>query len=144
MQRELYTRLVGGISQAGAAPAVVTADVNQATNDSVGMIDLKGYNSVLIEYNFGAEGAQTLDATSHIAETLMESDATNSGYAAVATTDLVGSLVDHDAAGDQPAVNVVAYIGTKRYIKPGLNVTGTLTTGVPAAITVYRGHARAL
>jgi hypothetical protein len=39
---------------------------------------------------------------------------------------------------------LVAYLGSRRYIRAGYDFSGTHGAGTPTAITVYRGHARTL
>ncbi len=135
-QRELYNSLTDGKVQ-HVAPVVATADINQTGTG----VDLAGYNSALVEYSVGIEGF-TLTATDKITATLKESDEASANFTDVAAADMKGSLTVYNAAGTQPAVNVVAYLGSKRYILAGYDFAGTHTTGTPVAVTVLRGHKR--
>jgi hypothetical protein len=139
-QRELYTSLNPG--KVAVVPPIVG---NNDTEGNVGGTgtDLAGYAGALIEYNFGISG-DTLSGSVKVQATLEESDALASGYTAVDAADYVGTLPLIDDAAEDPAVHLVAYLGSKRYIRAAIDFTGTHTNGMPIAITIYRTHKRAL
>lgn len=114
------------------------------TADAVGTaVDLGGYNSALIEWNFGTSG-DTLSGSVKVQAVLEESDVVGSGYAAVAAASIVGTLPLVDAPGEDATIYLTAYIGSKQFIRPTLDFTGTHTNGLPTAVTVLRGHKREL
>ena len=64
-------------------------------------------------------------------------------YAAVAAADLVGSLVAFTATIDE-RTNEVGYIGSKKWIRAVLTVSGSPGTGGPTAAIVIKGFPRTL
>lgn len=138
-QRELYTSLNDGKVQ-HLAPATKSTDSTYLSGTG---IDLAGYNSALVIFSFGVSGdAASLSGSVKIEGSIGESDTSNSGW--VEASDIVGTLPVIDSSADDDAVYIVSYVGSKRYILPGLNFTGTHTSGTPCAITVLRAHKRAL
>lgn len=138
-QRELYTSLNDGKVQ-HLAPATLTGDSTYLSGTGV---DLQGYNSALVVFNFGVSGdAGSLSGSVKIEGSIGESDSAATGWAEA--TDIVGTVPTIDDAAEDASVHVVAYLGSKRYILPGLNFTGTHTNGTPCAITVLRAHKRTL
>lgn len=130
--RELKTRLDDGKVQA-FAPATVT------TTQTSAAINLQGYNSALIEWNFGASG-DTLSGSIYFVGTVTECATSGGSYTTVAAADLIGSVPTVDDPAEDSAIYLAAYVGTKQYIKVGVAVTGTHTNGTPIGITVFRGH----
>lgn len=121
--------------------AVRTADANGAG------IDLAGFEGALVLGIVGAEGV-TLSGTDKIELELEESD-DDSTYTDVAAADMVGGekasggkFATFDANAEAPAVQPVAYVGSKRYIRGVANFSGTHATGTPVGIAVVRGFAR--
>lgn len=138
-QRELYYSLNDGKVQ-HLAPATKTTDSTYLSGTG---IDLAGYNSALVIFSFGVSGdAGSLSGSVKIEGSIGESDSVSSGW--TEATNIVGTLPVIDSSADDDSVHVVAYLGPKRYILPGLNFTGTHTNGTPCAITVLRAHKRAL
>lgn len=109
------------------APAARTATANGTA------IDLAGFNAAGIVWNVGAitDGTHT--------PTIEESDASGSGFAAVAAADLSTTLAALTANTNQE----VSYLGSKRYIRAVITCAGTTTGGVYAALVV-KGNARTL
>ena len=107
-------------------PAARTASANGTA------VDLQGYESALVLVHCGAitDGTHT--------PSVEHSDASGSGYAAVAAADLIGSLAACTANGIQS----VRYIGSKRYIRVVLTVAGSPVTGAIVEAMVARGHER--
>lgn len=106
-------------------PAVHTADTNGES------VDLRGADSAAIVVTVGAITG-TADDASIILE---ESDASGSGFAAVADADILGS---EPTALDPNTAHQFGYIGTKRYIRVVFDL-GT-ETNVAASGMVIRGH----
>lgn len=110
------------------------------TTDIVGeVIDRQGYDSVMFSLLTDAIAASSLAALLLIEE----SDASGSGFAAVADADLVG--VESDTAitnASDTVATKVGYKGTKRYVRATLDITANNGTDVVAAIAVL-GHAHA-
>ncbi len=108
------------------APAARTADA-----DGTGA-DLLGYGSAVAVVAFGAwtDGTHT--------PALEESD-DNSTFTAVAAADLQGSFTACADADTDNTVQRVGYLGTKRYVRVALTVTGA-TTGALSAAEIVRGH----
>lgn len=123
------------------APAVYAAD-------TFGAVDLQGYESASILFNFGAEGV-TLSGTDKIAAVLKHSD-DNSTWVAVAAADVVvpsnaptgvaapdanGVVFTADANAKIPVVFAIGYVGSKRYVQATLDFSGTHGTGTPIGVT---------
>lgn len=108
----------GDVAVAAAiAPAVIrTATV---TGSAVDLGADGGHEGAVVYLNVGAvtDGTHT--------PKLQESDASGSGYADVAAGDLSGAFVAAVASTGQK----VGYIGTKRYIRVVVTVTGSPATG---------------
>jgi hypothetical protein len=108
------------------APAAYTSDADGAG------VDLQGYDGgalVVLVVGDWTDGTHTV--------ALEESD-DDSTYTAVAASDLDGSFSALDAAGDDSSVQMVAYIGSKRYVRASVTVTGA-TTGAVYGAAVLRG-----
>lgn len=117
-------------SNVGQAVAVVPA-VLTATNTSAA-IDLAGFESAAVLINTGAlVGAAVFNVT------LEESDASGSGFAAVAASKIQGTLPTPLAAS---TAYKLGYLGAKRYIRTVL----TLASGTSLAVSavVLKGNAR--
>lgn len=120
-------------------PAVVTADVNCAG------VDLQGYHSVMFTVNVGESG-DTLSESVYIEAEVEESD-DNSTFTDAADSDVLGAVdgtndgcfMFVDAAAEDDAVFKCQYVGTKRYARVVINVTGTHTNGTPISVTAIRG-----
>ena len=65
----------------------------------------------------------------------VEESADNSSWSAVAAADLVGTL----AAITTDSVQQVAYIGTKRYVRPKVTVAGATSGAVYGAHVILHG-----
>jgi hypothetical protein len=112
-------------------PIVATADTN---GDGV---DLQFYEGALVLYHFGITG-DTLSASVKVACELEES-VDNSVWTAVAAADVLGTLQTVDDAAEDDEIYQVGYIGSKRYIRPVFNFTGTHTNGIEIAASVVKG-----
>jgi len=120
-------------------PANTTADVDGSS------IDLLGYGSALIVVSVGETG-DTLDADNYIELELEESD-NDSTFTDVDDADLRdavdgtndGTFALINAADEDDSVYFCQYTGSKRYVRPVINVTGTHSTGTPIGAIGIRG-----
>lgn len=129
-----------------AGTASLTAANRTADANGTG-VDLAGFESATIVAVVGAEG-DTLGASDTISLELEESD-DDSTYSDVAAADMIGGVAGSngqfaliDAAAEAPAVHIIGYRGTKRYIRVVDNRTGTHSTGTITGAVVIKGHAR--
>lgn len=122
MKKDLVSLLSGAHS---IAAAVRTTSVNGTG------VDLAGFNSAVVLFAPGAltDGVHT--------PSVEESDASGSGYTAVAAADLIGSLGVVVANTPQ----AIGYKGTKRYVRAVVTTTGSPSTGAVVGATVVRGDA---
>lgn len=121
-QRDLHNEISVGNS-------IVPAAIKTTTSTGTG-IDLAGYRSAAVVFVVGAitDGTHT--------PTLEESDSSGSGYSAVAAADMSGTLAALTASTNQE----VSYIGSKRYIRAVVTVTGSPSTGGYYQAVVVRGN----
>lgn len=128
--------------------AVAPVLVLDATVPSTVEIDLKGFNSALIEITCGAKGAGD---TGTIDVTLTHADDDGTGaagaYANCAVADVNGlttvtsGVIKNLAAGAvAAAVYKVGYVGGRRFIKAAVTETGANATGTIMAITIIKGN----
>lgn len=121
--KDLYSNFAQTVA---VVPAVLTA-----TNTSAG-IDLAGYESAAVLINTGAiAGAGVFNVT------LEESDASGSGFTAVAASKIQGTLPTPLAAS---TVYKLGYLGDKRYIRTVLTLASG--TSIVAGAVVLKGNAR--
>lgn len=113
-----------GVVQA-LAPAVYAATTAGTA------VDLLGFNSAALVINTGAIVSSGLYVVS-----LEESDASGSGFAAVAAGDMIGELPD---ALEASTTYKVSYIGNKRYLKA--TITKTSGTSIAAGAVIIKGNA---
>lgn len=133
--------LISNISVTKAlANAVRTADANGVT------VDTQGYGSCVFSANVGASG-DTLSGSVK-AELELEHSDDGSSWSDCANADLstavTGTNLGTWAVIDDPAEDdvevTVAYVGSKRYARAVLNLTGTHTNGIPVSIVAVLGH----
>jgi len=113
-------------------------------NDTEGTgigVDLQGYEGALIVAHFGVSG-DTLAAGLNVLPVLQESDSLSTGYTAVAAADMHGAFTIIDDAAEDDVVQVVGYVGSKRFIRLFNDFTGTHTVGIPMSAVVIVGRAR--
>lgn len=96
-------------------------------------IDLQGYNSCMIEVNFGAR----TDGT-HTPSLTESSDGTT--FTAVAAASLNGSFAAIAANSGSNSVQKVGYAGNLRYLQPIMTIANG-TTGMLSAISGLLGRA---
>lgn len=135
--RDLYSNLSG---ESTVANAVLTTSADGT------VIDMQGFNSLMIIADVGASG-DTLSGSVLVELEVEESD-DDITYTDVADADLqnvvVGTnpgtfaLID-DPAEDE-AVYATGYLGNKRYVRAVANLTGTHTNGIPISIMALRGN----
>ncbi len=92
-------------------------------------VDLAGFGSAVVLVNIGSASF----SSANITPILQESDSTaDASFTPVSASDMVGSFTTvSDANGDQ-VTQVVGYIGSKRYIRVLLDVSGSLS--IPVAV----------
>lgn len=107
-------------------------NVRTATANGSG-VDLSGYTKAMFLAHIGTitDGTFTLSAE--------ESD-DNSTFTAVAAGNLSGAFVAATSSADD-TVQEVGYLGSKRYVRAVVTVTGSPGTGGPVGVTVVRGGA---
>lgn len=118
-------------------PAVLTADTNSASADRA------GYSGVDFTVLVGESG-DTLSGSVKIELEVQESD-DDSTFTAAADADITGAVTGTntgtfaviDAAADDDAVHVCKYIGSKRYSRVVVNVTGTHSNGTPIGAVAF-------
>jgi hypothetical protein len=119
-------------------PAVVAADVDGSS------VDLQGYESVTFIASVG-ETTTTLNSTNNI-ELEVEESADDSSFTDVDDDDLIGEVAGTndgcfgviDAAADDDASFRCQYVGDKRYVRPVINVIGTVATGPPIGVVAIK------
>ena len=121
---------------AGAISILPVADKVTQTG---GGVDLTGYLGASVIFAAGTITDGTFTPT--IEES--DDDGSSDAYAAVAAADLVGSLVAFTATIDE-RTNEVGYIGSKKWIRAVLTVSGSPGTGGPTAAIVIKGFPRTL
>lgn len=138
--KDLYSNL-------SLVQAVAPVNVLDATVPATAEIDLKGYNSCLVEISHGAKGAGD---TGTIVFTMTHADDDGTGaagsYANVAAADVLGvtpsSGVIKTIAGGAVAatINRFGYVGGKRFIKVATTEAGDNATGTICSVTIIKGH----
>jgi hypothetical protein len=93
--------------------------------------DLKGYDSCEAVVDLGAwtDGTHT--------PSIQESD-DNSTFAAVAAADLDGSFTAMSGTASDNNVQIVGYVGSKRYVRVVMTISSA-TTGALSAAAIIRG-----
>lgn len=111
-------------------PNVRTTSADGAT------VDLSGFTKAAFVAHIGTitDGTFAFDPE--------ESD-NGSDWTNIAAGDLSGAFVNATSAADD-RVQEVGYLGTKRYIRCNLTVTGSPSTGGAVGVTVIRAGARTL
>lgn len=127
----------------------IETDLVAATVDANGTgVDLQGFESATILAAVG-ESNDTLSGSVKIELEVEESD-DDSTYTDVADADLIGyvdgtndgTFAVIDAATEDQRAYIAGYIGSKRYIRVVVNVTGTHTNGTPIGAFVIKSHSR--
>lgn len=122
---------------------VVTAMIPQTltTDSAMTAIDTFGYNSAVVMFHVG-NSADTLSGSVKIelelehGDTSTTADCPDTALSASVTGTNTGTAAVIDAPAEDSLTVTVQYVGSKRYIKPVFNLTGTHTSGTPCACTV--------
>lgn len=134
---------MAAITTITGAVAVTTssmADVNYAS------VDLLHHDACRISVHVGNSG-DTLSGSLDIQLEVEESD-DDSTWSDVADADLSnfvagsndGTFAHIDAPGEDSAIFSTQYMGSKRYVRCVMNVTGTHTNGTPIAVWYDRAR----
>lgn len=116
--RDLHNNL--GVVHLLDAQDIVTTDTKS------NILDTNGFESAELLVSIGA--ATPLSGTNYLTPVLEESDTTADGdFTTVAAADKLGSFTAVDGATDDQATQKCGYVGTKRYLRVNLVVTGTLS-----------------
>lgn len=119
---------------------VVAINYQAATGAVTGnTIDVKGYES--IDLQLLAHTVTTADASNYLTVALFEGDESDmSDEAAVATTNILGSLpvIDGDTADN--SIQHFGYKGNKRYIRMKIVETGTASATLTGAAVKGNPH----
>lgn len=94
-------------------------------------VDLRGFESAVVQAHIGTI------TDGNFLFSVEESD-DDSTYTAVDSADLLGSFSAAASASDE-AVQEVGYIGSARYIRAVVTVTGSPSTGGTVGATVIKG-----
>ncbi len=108
---------------------------NVRTSTTTGVtVDLGGYTKAMFVAHLGTitDGTFAFDPE--------ESD-DDSSWSNIAAGDLSSTFTSGTSSADD-TVQEVAYLGSKRYIRMNLTVTGSPSTGGAIGVTVVRGGAR--
>lgn len=119
------------------------AAVTTADQDTTG-VDLRGYGAVAFLVDVGNSG-DTLSGSVKI-ELEIEESADNVTYTDAANADVLDSVTGTntgtfaviDAPTEDSTVFVGQYVGTARYARVVINVTGTHTNGTPIGVIACR------
>jgi hypothetical protein len=127
--RELYNHVLEALSLAPAAR------VNGTATGST--VDLLGYESALVLISTGV-----ITDGSHAITLEDSNDNFSSDTTTVAAGDMLGTILTPLTSGSGgSAVQAVAYVGKKRYLRAKVVTSGATTGGIFAA-SVLRSHAR--
>lgn len=136
--KDLYNDI--NVISAIAPIAVGTTGTGQTSSP----IDLKGYESAVLEASYGAITAT--DAVFSL--TVFEGDTTGGSFTSVADADLIGTEAAAGVAAaatrvdgtSEKVTKKVGYKGSKRYIKG--SIVSTVTAATPVGLNVIRGNPR--
>lgn len=130
--------LLDGIKITRALKAKIVNDDTEGTGVE---IDTQGFDGCAFALDLGISGDTLSGSVKFLAE-VQESDTAGSGHTTVAAADLVNStlaLVDDPAEDD--VLQVVEYVGSKRYVRLFIDTTGTHTVGTPMSAICIQGYA---
>lgn len=124
--RDLYHKISLGAS---LAPAVRTTG---AFNGSA--VDLRGFDAAVISVSFGAytDGVHTPS---------LQHSMDGSTFTATSTSDIDGSLSAVSSAAGANTIQSVGYIGSQRYVRVVMTVSGA-TSGAASGANVVAGYPR--
>ncbi len=107
-------------------------------------VDLAGYDGALMIADIGKQ-LDTLSGSNYGTLQFQECATTSAGsFTDIAAADLLGGdpTVVIDAAAEDELVIYRTYIGSKRYLRMIMTVTGTLASGWPCSFVVVKMYAR--
>ena len=100
-------------------------------------VDLANCTGAMFLVNLGA--ATPLSGAAYLLPTLQESATTaDTDFTTVATTDVDGAFTTIDSQSEDQTTQWVGYIGSKRYVRVLLNVTGSLSNTLVSVDAVVR------
>ena len=125
-------------------PAVITADADGAS------VDMKDYSSVAF-YALVGDSGDTLSSSVYILLEVEESD-DDSTFTDCADADITnavtgattGTFKKIDAPAEDQIIAMCQYRGSKRYVRPVINVVGTHSNGTSIGIMAIRSGAENL
>ncbi len=111
------------------SPAVRTNGTANGTG-----VDLRGFDAAMILVNFGnwTDGTHTPS---------LQHSSDGSSYAACSASDLDGAFAAVNGAGGANTTQAVGYIGSQRYVRVVMTVSGA-TSGAASAASVIGGCPR--
>jgi len=112
------------------APAAVTSTANGTT------VDLAGFNACTFVFDIG------VGTDGGFAFSIEESD-NDSDWTTVDAGDLIGTAPDITAAAspaEDETIATVGYVGSKRYVRAAVTVTGSPSTGMVFGVQAIKGH----
>lgn len=121
---------------------LLTVPANATTTVTSSAINLTPYNSVTINFIFGAASNDTLSGSIYWTCTIQESDTYNASFAAVDAseiTNLSANSVVVDANGELGVSYKIGYKGNAKYLRGVVTATGTHTYGNVIAIEAIAG-----
>jgi hypothetical protein len=118
--------------------------VTTTSNGTGTAVDTAGYDGALMVADIGTQ-LDTLSGSNYGTLQFQESSTTTaSDFTDIAAADLLGGdpTVVIDAAAEDALVIYRTYIGSKRYLRMIMTVTGTLASGWPCSFVVVKMYAR--
>lgn len=119
------------------SPALSLAPAARTTSANGSGVDLQGYESASALFVAG-----TITDGTHTPK-LQESD-DNSTFSDVEAGDLIGSFSAVTSSSGGDSVQEVGYLGSKRYIRVAVTVSGSPSTGGVYGAVIVRGHPRSM
>lgn len=112
-------------------------------------IDMKGFGAGQFDVSIG-NSADTLSGSVKIEVEVQESDESGANFTAAADADVLttvtgtntGTVAVIDAPAEDTVLVEAQYVGTKRYARINLNLTGNHANGFPATIVGHRWRAQ--
>lgn len=114
------------------SPSLAPAARNASATGSA--VDLRGFDAAVVAVSFGAytDGTHTPS---------LQHSMDGSAYTAVPASDLDGAFTAVNGAAGANGAQAVGYIGSQRYLRVVMTVSGA-TSGALSAASVVAGHPR--
>jgi hypothetical protein len=126
------------LHESSVVPTILPIVCNDDTEGTGTAVDLRGYGGATVVFAIGASG-DTLSGSVKLAPKVQHSDAAGSGFVDVPAAELDGGQpTEIDAAAEDEIVVAVGYLGTKRYLRAFVDMTGTHTAGTPLTAVIIR------